>query len=108
MTRRAPPPEVRAPSSSYPELDGGMWLARRLGLHGVLVQAEIFAGVTDAPERARRLKEQLRRAIVERGLGPVICGRGPDRKSDTYQSAFERLYGEQLRSPNARGENQHA
>lgn len=77
-------------------LEGGLWLARRLGLHGVLVRSEVLAGVTDAPERHRRLRELLRKAITEHGVEQVQCGRGPDGKSNTYAQAFERLYQEPL------------
>lgn len=74
-------------SGLFSELDGEMWLAKRLGTHGVAV----FGGVTDRPQRI----ERIRKAICENHLEEVICGRR-DGKPSTYTQAFERLYGEHL------------
>lgn len=83
-------------ASVFPELKGPLWLARRLGLHGVLVDTAVLSGVTDAAERRARLKDLLRDAIVKAGCEVVICGRGSDGKPNTYAEAFERMYGEAL------------
>lgn len=85
---RPRPLEVRAPSDLFAELDGEMWLSRRLGLHGVLV---VFNGVTDAEQR----KHRFRQAIKERGCEQVVCGKS-QKKPITYEQAFERLYHEKL------------
>ena len=71
------------------QLDGELWLARRLGKHGVLV---VFDGDTTTEQRKARMRE----AILERGLETVICGRGVDGKPNTYGQAFRRLYREDL------------
>lgn len=69
------------------ELDGEMWLAKRLGTHGVAV----FGGVSDRTERMAR----IRKAIRDNGLEHVICGKR-ERKPSTYADVFARLYGEKL------------
>ena len=74
-------------SGLFSELDGEMWLAKRLGTHGVAV----FGGVSDRTERMAR----IRKAIRDNGLDQVICGRREDKPS-TYAQAFERLYHEKL------------
>lgn len=77
-------------ASSLAPLNRELWLARRLGRRGVLVE-DLFHGVTDAAERKRR----LRQAIVDRHVADVRCGRdgaGPI----TYRAAFERIFGEPL------------
>lgn len=84
----SPRPEFRSPSDLFAELDGEMWLSRRLGLHGVLV---VFDGVTDREERKRR----FRQAIKERDIGIIVCGKSRN-KPITYEQAFERLYSEKL------------
>lgn len=71
------------------QLDGELWLARRLGKHGVLI---VFEGDTDPETR----KQRMRQAIVDRGLECVVVGRGPGGKTNTYAQAFERLYGVKL------------
>lgn len=88
------------PDAGLRGLDGELWLARRLGKHGVLV---VFEGDTDPETR----KERMRQAILDRGLAPVICGRGRDGKPNTYALAFERLYGEYLNGNPTRG-SKHA
>ena len=100
MTRK-PLPVLPAPLTQrhdlFAELEGGLWLAKRLGLHGVLLPPGVFDGVTESAERETRLKELLRRAVLDRGLECVICGRDPNTgKGNTYAQAFERLYGESL------------
>lgn len=69
------------------ELDGEMWLARRLGTHGV----PVFGGVTDRAERIAR----IRKAICDNHLEVIIAGR-KDGKPVNYSQAFERLYHEKL------------
>lgn len=77
-------------ASQFAPLDRDLWLARRLGRNGVLVE-DLFNGVTDPDERKRR----LRAAILERQVADIRCGR--DRGSAlTYRQAFERIYGEPL------------
>jgi len=66
-------------------LHGEHWLARRLGVRGVLA---VFAGTTDSAERKRR----LRQAITSRGLDHVRC----NTRRVTYATAFFQLYGEPL------------
>lgn len=73
------------------DLKRELWLERRLREHGV----RIMDGVTDAAERKRR----ARAAIVDGGLGGVICGRragDPRGKPVTYAQAFELVFGEAL------------
>lgn len=71
----------------FSELDGEMWLAQRLGTHGVTV----FGGLTDRTERIAR----IRKAICDNGLEVIVCGR-KDGKPVNYAQAFQRLYGEKL------------
>jgi hypothetical protein len=67
-------------------MNGELWLARRLGLRGVLI---VFDGITDVTERKRR----MRQAIRDRALTDVrVKLDGPL----TYAGAFHRLYGEAL------------
>jgi len=70
-------------------IEAEMWLARRIGLHGIEV---VFRGDTDAETR----KERMRKAILDSGLEAVVCGRGPGQKPNTYAEAFQRLYGVKL------------
>ncbi len=81
------------PNASARTLAGELWLAERLAHHGALADPEgIFAGLTDRPIRA----ERMRQAIQRKGLADVVLGRGPDGKPSTYRETFERLYGERL------------
>lgn len=80
--------ELGTKPDALTRLDGELWLARRLGKHGVLV---VFDGDTTPEMRM----ERMRAAIVGRGLDQVVCGH-KDGKSVRYHEAFERLYGEKL------------
>ena len=61
------------------------WFAWRLSQHDVRgVAASI---------------EAIRAAILEHGLGTVICGASAPRKPETYAERFERLLGEPLTAP---------
>jgi hypothetical protein len=77
-------------ASQFAAFDRDLWLARRLGRNGVLVE-DLFNGVTDAAERKRR----LRQAILDRGVADIRCGSDKGRAL-TYRQAFERIYGEPL------------
>lgn len=81
-------PKATGQSELELQMDGELWLSRRLILHGV----DLHAGTTDTNLR----KDRAREAIKSHGLECVICGRGPDSKPNTYAQAFERLYGEKL------------
>ena len=61
---------------------------KRLADHRVTLPA----GLTDPEE----LRERIRYAILGCGLEPVIFGRGPDGKTETYAQAFECHYHEPL------------
>ena len=77
-------------ASQFRLLDGELWLARRLGRNGVLVE-DLFNGVTNPAER----KHRLRQTIIDRHVADIRCGH--DRgQTITYRQAFERLYGEAL------------
>jgi hypothetical protein len=67
-------------------VQGETWLAARLKVHG-------FDSVLDEPLSADQRRERLRKLIVENSLEQVLCGRGPDRKPNTYAQVFARLYG---------------
>lgn len=87
MRRR--PAEVRQVGENlFSELDGELWLARRIALHSV----NIFEGETDTGERRQR----FRKAIQDHGLETVVCHRGKDGKPVTYSEAFRRLYKQDL------------
>jgi hypothetical protein len=86
--RRAPAEVHHAGENLFSELDGEMWLARRIALHSV----NIFEGETDTGERRQR----FRRAIRDHDLADVVCGRGKDGKPVNYATAFERLYKQKL------------
>lgn len=67
-------------------LNGEVWLARRLGMRGVLL---VFDGITDPDERKRRMRAEIKR----RNLADIrVRLEGPL----TYAGAFQRLYGEAL------------
>jgi hypothetical protein len=86
---RRNPAEVRAPSANlFSELDGEMWLARRIALHSV----NVFEDTTDTASRRQR----FRQAIKQHGLEVVICGRDKAGKPLNYSQAFKRLYREDL------------
>jgi hypothetical protein len=87
VTRRVISAPKGARADLFSELDGELWLAKRLGAHGVAV----FGGVSDRAERVQR----IRQAIRDNGLEQVICGRR-DHKPSTYREVFQRLYGEPL------------
>jgi hypothetical protein len=72
-------------SRRIPLLDHELWLAKRLGQHGV----EIFTGDT-TPELRR---ERFREAIKTAGVEMVIVGRTKDGAPETYQECLDRLYG---------------
>lgn len=67
------------------EIELERWVCERLHLR------DLFAGVTDKPMRAARLKVVL----LERGLTESIAGKR-DGKPITWRALFEQLYGEQL------------
>lgn len=63
-----------------------LWAGRKLGV-------DLFHGVTDSATR----RERLRTLLLERKLrGAVLCGPEPDAGPETWQSLFERVYGEEL------------
>lgn len=70
-------------------LNAEAWLAKRLGEHG----AGVFTGLTDPDIR----RERIREAITANLLELVIIG-ATDRKPETYEQAFERVYGEPLKA----------
>lgn len=55
-----------------------------------LRRPDLFDGAADLQERKARV-----RALCQ-GLHPVLAGRGPDRKPETYSALFARMYGEPL------------
>jgi hypothetical protein len=57
-------------------------LAKRCGVN------DLFEGLTTTADR----RERLRPLVLERD--PVICGRGPRGKPETFAEAFARVYGE--------------
>lgn len=67
-----------------PDLDGELWLQKRLRSHGV----DVFAGATDPGIRRDRFRE----LIKQHGLEQAVCGR-KDGKCLTYAAAWQRLYG---------------
>jgi hypothetical protein len=79
--------EVTSAPKAEALLNGELWLARRIALHGV----KVFEGDTDTAKR----RERFRQAIKHHGLESVVCG-GRGGKPATYAQAFERLYGEKL------------
>jgi hypothetical protein len=75
--------------TQFREIDGELYLARRLEDHGY----HVFLGNTTREMRKTRLRE----AIRETGRDIAIIGRNPrSGKAETYAQAFERLYGEKL------------
>jgi DNA-binding LacI/PurR family transcriptional regulator len=77
--------------------DAEMWFARRLEEHGY----HVFLGATTREQR----RDRIRQAIIDRGCDCVIVGKRPGTgKPETYEQAFQRFYGEQLR-PKLKGEN---
>ncbi len=89
MRRATAPAPADRHGDLFAQLDGEMWLARRLEHQGY----HVFMGSTDTEER----KNRIRRAIVDRGAELVICGvRQGTKKPETYAQAFKRLYGEEL------------
>lgn len=79
---------ARDPDPDLTLMRGEMWLARRLGKHGVLL---VFGGTTSSKERMQRMREKIKTA----GLELIICGH-KDGKPVRYGEAFERLYGVKL------------
>lgn len=77
--------EARSPAR-IPLLDHELWLAKRLGQHGV----EIFTGDTTPELRRKRFREAIKAA----GFEMVIVGRTKDGAPETYQECLNRLYGE--------------
>lgn len=74
----------------FAKLDAEVYFAKRLHDHGVT----ILSGVTDHGQR----KDRIRQAILTCQLDCAIIGRNADKKPETYQQAFERLYGEPLKT----------
>jgi hypothetical protein len=60
-------------------------------------------GVAVDPGSEAGLKSQLRAAILGAELEHVISGRGPDRRAETFSTAFARMFGEPLQAK-ARGQ----
>jgi hypothetical protein len=72
-----------------------VWFVSRMREHGAPANLpDPFQGVTEPTLRRDRIREWIR----ELGLAQVIIG-CRNGKSETYQQAFERLYGEPLRKP---------
>ena len=82
-------------SMAFKELDAEIWFAKRL----VQILTPIFIGKTD---RALRC-ERFRTAIISAGLDKVVAGTRKDGKTETFEQAFERLYGEALHKPKPKG-----
>ena len=78
---------VQKSASLFGQLNGELWLARRIALHGV----KIFEGDTNPAVR----RERFREGIKAHGLESVVCG-SKNGKPVLYSQAFERLYGEKL------------
>lgn len=71
-----------------PLLAHEMWLADRLGQHGV----KIFTGDTVPEQRMKRFREAIKGA----GIACVIVGRNKQGDPETYEDCFARLYREPL------------
>lgn len=81
--------EARSPAREtkrIPLLDHELWLAKRLGQHGV----EIFTGDTTPALRRDRFREAIKAA----GIEMVIVGRTKNGAPETYEECVNRLYGE--------------
>lgn len=70
-------------------LEAESFLLERLKDHGIDVYA-------DGPVFAH-FRDRLRKVITDNRIGPVIVGRREGRP-ESYQQAFERLYGEPLKA----------
>lgn len=77
-------------------LDAELWLLGRLQHH----IAQIFTGETDADVR----RERVRRAIIVGELNKIVLGKRAGGGAETYEEAFERLYGEPLQ-PKQKGKS---
>lgn len=72
-----------------------LWFVARMREHGAPVNTpDPFDGLTNPAQR----RDRVRAWISELGLAQVIVG-SRNGKSETYQRAFERLYGEPLVKP---------
>ena len=64
-------------------VDAETWLLNRLQQHGV----DVYAG---GPFTC--LRDRLAHAIVTYQHGPVIAGRGPNGRPESYEALFARMY----------------
>jgi hypothetical protein len=89
-------------TSAQPELISEGWMVNRIAAHTgvstVSIEGELFAGVSDRPERANRMREILNRHHLDQ----VRCGVDGASRSMTYAAAFEKLY--HVKFTNRRGE----
>jgi hypothetical protein len=77
---------VQSPELKH--LEHEMWLANKLGQHGV----DVFTGDTDQDTRKQRFRE----AIFGAQLASVVIGKNKQGNPETYESCFARLFGEPL------------
>jgi hypothetical protein len=82
-------PKGPSKTADFVRFEGERWLAKKLGMGGVLSNS-LFAGDTNTDSR----RERLRAAIRLRGPDS-ICGTRHGMQI-TFRSAFEQLYGEPL------------
>lgn len=80
----------------FTQVDAETWLLERLKVGG----HDPYAGGPYAS-----LAERLGACIVRNGIACVIAGRGPDRRPETYQACFERLFQQPLVPKAARAQS---